>query len=167
LNGEVPETLVTGQTPDISQFCELEWYEWIKFYDSEAPFPDDKMVTGRYLGPSLDVGPAMTAKILKQNGERIHRSTYRALTDDEINDPVEQQERAEFDASIKEKLGPEAKPDDFSVDVDVETVTPHLDRYEDGETKPHIIPDRDEEDNFDVYIGAEVLLPFQGTEQTG
>ena len=31
LNGEVPETLVSGETSDISQFCELEWYEWVKF----------------------------------------------------------------------------------------------------------------------------------------
>ena len=36
---------------------------------------------GRYLGPAIDVGPALTAKILKANGEVVYRSTYRALTD--------------------------------------------------------------------------------------
>ena len=31
LNGKMPETIMSGETSDISQFCELEWYEWIMF----------------------------------------------------------------------------------------------------------------------------------------
>ena len=76
LNGEVPETIVSGETSDISQFCELEWYEWVYFRDTSVQFPEDKAVLGRYLGPSIDIGPAMTAKILKANGEVVYRSTY-------------------------------------------------------------------------------------------
>ena len=75
LHGEVPETIMSGETSDISQFCEFEWYEWVKFRDSAVQFPEDSLVLGRYLGPSIDVGPALTAKILKQNGEVVHRST--------------------------------------------------------------------------------------------
>ena len=29
------------------------------------------MVLGRYLEPSIDIGPAMTVKILKSNGEVV------------------------------------------------------------------------------------------------
>ena len=39
-----------------------------------------------YLGPSIDVGPAMTTKILMENGQVLHRSTYRLLTPDELLD---------------------------------------------------------------------------------
>ena len=35
LQGEVPETMVSGETTDISQFCEFGWYEWVKFRDTE------------------------------------------------------------------------------------------------------------------------------------
>ena len=84
LNGEVSETLVSGQTPDISHFTQHEWYEWVKFRDTKAPFPDTKYALGRYLGPSIDVGPAMTAKMLKANGQLLHRMTYHALTDREL-----------------------------------------------------------------------------------
>ena len=38
------------------------------FRDFAVTYPDDKLVLGRYLGPSIDVGPALTAKILKANG---------------------------------------------------------------------------------------------------
>ena len=54
---------------------------------------------GRYLGPSIDVGPALTAKIFKANDEVVHRSTYRGLTPEEV-----------FDEPIEIKLGPKASP---------------------------------------------------------
>ena len=42
--------------------------------------------TAQYLGPSIDVGPAMMAKMLKGNGQIMHRMTYQALTDHAQND---------------------------------------------------------------------------------
>ena len=30
LQGEVPETIVSGETSNISQLCDLGWYEWCK-----------------------------------------------------------------------------------------------------------------------------------------
>ena len=33
-----------------------------------APFPDDALKLSHFLGPGIDVGPAMTAKIFAQNG---------------------------------------------------------------------------------------------------
>ena len=41
LEGEVPETMMTGQTADISNLCEYEWYEWVMFRDALASYPDD------------------------------------------------------------------------------------------------------------------------------
>ena len=68
LQGKVPETLMSGETSDISQFCEFAFYDWIMFRDQPVAFPDDNPVLGRYLGPAIDVGPALTAKILEQMG---------------------------------------------------------------------------------------------------
>ena len=34
----------------------------------------------------INVGPAMTAKILTENGQVLHRSTYRLLTVEELLD---------------------------------------------------------------------------------
>ena len=74
LDGEVPKTVVSGETSDNSQFCELEWFKWVMFWDENAPYPDDLLKLVHYHEPSIDVGPAMTAKILTQNGHMFHRS---------------------------------------------------------------------------------------------
>jgi hypothetical protein len=154
LGGEVPETIMSGETSDISQLCELGWYEGCQFRDVAAPFPQDKIKLGRYIGPSVDIGPAMTAKVLKLNGQVIHMSTYRLLTPDEI---------AHFDKRITQKLGKSTHPDDIESDV---VETPVFERDEDdhdGEVKQ--APDQDDEEEATPeetgdYLGAEVLLPL-------
>jgi hypothetical protein len=102
LNGEVPETSVTGQPSDISPFAELGWYQWVKYWDLNESFPHHKEVLGRWLGPSGGVRPAMTSNILKQNGQMIDVGTYRPLNEDE---PGEITSRTTFDTKIKELLG--------------------------------------------------------------
>jgi hypothetical protein len=32
--GEVPETIMTGSTADISHICEFVWYDWVMFRDN-------------------------------------------------------------------------------------------------------------------------------------
>jgi hypothetical protein len=34
LEGKVPDTIVKGQTSDISPLAEYAWYEWVKFQDT-------------------------------------------------------------------------------------------------------------------------------------
>ena len=169
LKGETLECLINGETPDISEFAESKWYEWVKFRDAQVAFPDDNFVLARYLGPSFDIGPAMTAKLLKENGEYVHRSTYRGLTEDEIKDPLEIKARELFDIAINDRLGAEATIADFSKEeLDVETPINPL--YEDDCDKnlPHV-PDRDdiEDDHYDQYIGSDVLLPLGDKFKTG
>ena len=77
---------MSGEISDINQFYELDWFEWAMFQDETAPFPDDVLRLGCYLGPSIDVGPAMIAMILTQNRQVLHRSTYRPLTPDDKGD---------------------------------------------------------------------------------
>ena len=55
--------------------CEIGWCNWVMFRDMAMGFPEDKEVFGRYMGPSQDVGPATMAKILKENGVIMYRST--------------------------------------------------------------------------------------------
>ena len=104
---------MSGETSDISQFCEFAFYDWIMFRDQPVAFSDDNPVLGRYLGPVIDAGPTLTAKILKANGEVIYRSTYRALTDVERVNAAHVCRRVKFDLNILDKFGPETTPDDF------------------------------------------------------
>ena len=102
LQGQVPETVASGQTADISPFVEFPWYGWLKYWDASAAYPEPKEVLGRWLGPALDIGPAMCAKILKSNGQVLYMSTYRPLTDAKLIDKSEKAVRDIFDKLIKE-----------------------------------------------------------------
>ena len=167
LAGEVPETMVSGETSDISQFAEYRWYEWVKFRDTSVPFPDDKMILGRDLGPSIDIGPAMTRKVLKANGQVLHRSTVRPLTPDEWESPDEKKAHQEFDVSVHRVLGDSYSWEDFKDDPEMET--PSMDPYEDDQESKFEIPDIDDADpdTYDQYVNAEVLLPIGDREMTG
>ena len=103
-NGEVPETIMTRSTADISHICEFGWYDWVMFWDNVPSFPDNKLVLGRYLGPATDVGSALTAKILKSNGQTVCRSTLRHLNDEELHCPIQKELHRSFDESMTHHL---------------------------------------------------------------
>jgi hypothetical protein len=42
LEGQVPDTIVKGQTSDISPLSEYAWYYWVTFRDTGQSFPESK-----------------------------------------------------------------------------------------------------------------------------
>ena len=79
LNGQVPEAVVSGETADISPLAQFTWYKWVLFCDTWVTYSDTPMILGRALGPAIDIGPAVTRKVLKPNGQVDYQSTVRAL----------------------------------------------------------------------------------------
>jgi hypothetical protein len=63
------------------------------------------MILGRYLGPATDVSSALTAKILKLNGQYVCRSTLRHLTDEELQCSVHKTLCNDFMTSVIAALG--------------------------------------------------------------
>ena len=138
LDGEVPETIMSGETSNISQFCELKWFEWVMFQDKTVPYPNDHFRLGRYLSLIIDIGPALMAEIIKENGQVIHRSTYQAQTQDEWEWEEWKTECSLFTESLHQRLDPHAEVRDL-VKLGVED-TPQYNPYENelqnGETFP-------------------------------
>ena len=176
LRGQVPETIVSRrETSDISPFVEIGWYDWIMFRDTGVSFPHNREVLGRYLGPSIDIGPAMTAQILKDTRWVVHQSTYRTLTPDELASPSHGERRKKFDLAISSKLGKgyesersiEDNQDDTTL---VETPTYDLmdEDREDQEMQARKVRFDDELSSSmgDNYIGAEVTLVPAGEKWT-
>ena len=172
LRGEVPETLMTGNTADISKYCEHGFYDFIMFRDDKVKYPDDNPVLGRWLGPAIDVGSSMVAYIMKENGEVVCRSTYRALNELELASDVHLKKRQEYDEAIRVRYGPSADPTDFP-QINLED-TPTYDMYEDANTTANnnedglegspddelpineVIPTPEANDN---YVNASIVLP--------
>ena len=151
--------MLTGETADISEFAEFGWYDWIKFRNTVVVYPEDNLVLGRYLGPSTDIRPAMMAKILKSNGQYVHRTTLRGLTDEKVQarDEDESKLRKLFNNEIDRRLSPKAKKEDFEKD-NIELTDPEL--YEDDKQAENYAPDREDipDNAYNTYIGAELML---------
>jgi hypothetical protein len=170
LNEQVPETIVSGETADISPFALFAWYEWVMFRDTSVSYPDDPMILGRDLGPAIDIGPAMTRKILKANGKVVYRSTVRSLTPDELADETMKLKQKEYTELVNSALGDGFKYQDFVDDPELEHLgTPIYSLYadDDDDITPQVNDVDDEPepdaDTHDQYVGASVTLPIGDT----
>jgi hypothetical protein len=162
--GQVPETIMTRNTANISHIAEFRWYNWVTFCDNKPSYPDDKLILGHYLGSAIDTRSALTAKILKLNDVFVCRSTLRHLTDEELDSSVHNDMRHNFDELIEHRLGLAALPQDFPAEDlipdptyfdDTNAMNPE---YGDAEITPKI---------GDNYLSAKLLLPKDGVMVKG
>ena len=58
--------VATGFTPDISPYLEFTFYDPVYYYDESEKFPSSKEQLGRWLGPNINCGDAMTYYILTE-----------------------------------------------------------------------------------------------------
>jgi Reverse transcriptase (RNA-dependent DNA polymerase) len=173
LNGQVPETVMLGQTADISFIYGFAWYDWVYYNDPVIKFPEAKSVLGRYLGPTEpEAGSVLSAKILTNSGEVVRRNTFRVLTTEEQESESVKQAQATFNESVKKRLGNAfTTSDDVSAQLtfssltidDEESIcdnTDHLDTItgNSNDFDPEVI---------DGYISAQVLLPRDDQYQLG
>jgi len=183
LQSQVPETIITGQTEDISNLAEYGWYEWVKFHD----YISKEETLGRWLGPADEsVGSAMTSKILTKKCHIYITATLRPLTQEEWDSEGERRIRDDFDKTVNQRLGDPLTDEDI-VSVDPDAITPEFEPYSndvEGTKEPHPdadsihrpIPD-DEHDNIvedgdtpgvaDYYVGATVDIKHRGELRSG
>ena len=155
LQGEVPETIMTGQPSDISVLSEFKWYEWVKYKREDQSFPIGTYRLGRCLGPATNQGNKMSQFVLTEKGQVMPIQMIRKLTPSEMLNPSEVEKRKEFDAYIKQRYGDSITPPKEPID----------DIPNDYDWTSHIasdIPEVDDIDDYERYSNAEVLLPQNG-----
>jgi hypothetical protein len=103
LNGRTPHELVTGDTPDISEWTEFSFYQPVYYYQS-SDFPEPRGVLGRWLGVSHRVGQALCYWILTESAEPISRTTVQTIPGDELSSQRVQDLLTKFDKSVSERL---------------------------------------------------------------
>ena len=121
---------MTRQTADISNMCKYSWCEWFMFFYQHITYPYLPVILGRYLGPAIDVGSAITYKILKANGEYVFRTTVCLFNPTEISCSEHKQLWNNFDASVVEDLGPSTTISDSDY-KEYTDITPDFDYYDD------------------------------------
>ena len=170
LQGRVPAEIIEGNTPDISEYAQFDWYQLVWYVDPAVQFPNDARKLGRWIGVAHDVGSPMTFWVLPQTCRVLARSTVTSLTEDELSDPVVKARIVDLDLSIKAKMGDSLKDDE--IDEDLVDLIPHVpddiflpDPEIDPAESEAAMPEADEytPEGYDEYLTAEVLLPNMGT----
>ncbi len=137
--GKCGTTLIFDETADISHPVVFSFYDWVWFIlPKESKI--DRMTLGRWLGPSLDVGEALTYAILMPTAEVVHRSSVLPLTVEEKNSEETKMLKSKFGVGVTEsRLGDGTKGftvrdnnDEFSKYMEEEI--PHFEPYDDEET---------------------------------
>jgi len=102
--GRTPHEIVTGETPDISEYSCFQWYQPIWYLDN-ASFPESRKCMGHWLGVSHRVGQAMCFWIPTENGTVISRSSVQAITADELKTDAIREQLVAYDQAINGKIG--------------------------------------------------------------
>ena len=130
LQGEVSETIMIGQTADISNIYEYDWYEWVMFLDNVTSYPEDRRTLGRYLGPRIDVGSSLCYNILKADGNISCQSPFRYLILKELVDPIHIKQCDGLNTHISDRLAAAST----KVDFEPADLTPDCVYYEDSDS---------------------------------
>jgi hypothetical protein len=131
--------------------------------------PTDKMENkklARYLGPSHDVGQAMSSKLLTQKAQEISRTSVIPLSVEDKNNPAIQEKINEYNKSLEEALGERMA----GIPIDTDDEIPQFESY--GDESKGDEPTMDEADVLDYdeyhkFISAQVILPRSGEKAVG
>jgi hypothetical protein len=83
---------VTGETPDISEWVDFDFYDWIWYHDppdTMAETTEEIRKLGKWLGVANRVGSALTYWVLTEAAKVIARSTVQHVTaQEQLNDDI-------------------------------------------------------------------------------
>jgi hypothetical protein len=166
-----PIEIITGITPDISEYLDFHIYSWV-FYKTNAGLGPRQI--GRWLGVSHRRGPLMTYWILTNHGEVISCDSVQRVTNVEQDTDLLRTSTKEYTDQVNprltsttatvqiQNLNPEMlfdlsqEDDDFLRDFNRTIETSNL--------LPNGLPDTQHDIEHDSYINMEVGLRFDPEE---
>ena len=109
LKGKTPLGVLLGETPDISQYLDFAWYDWVWFKENAGlSIP----VIGRFLGIADTASNLMSYHILPESGVPIMAGTVQRMTYLERGMEVNKQRMRDYNQKIAVKF----KEDRISTD---------------------------------------------------
>ena len=173
--------MVTGETPDISEWIDFEFYDRVWFYDRKKMEMDDTgRKLARWLGVAHRVGSDLCYWLLLPSGKVIARTTVQHVTrEDMLNDDVRRM-IDEFDRNVDERLDDQAflaedpdatffLQDEFDdYDTSGVTTTPADDEYGDMLAPEALEADDMSDEIMDKYLNTELIFDMgTGAERRG
>jgi hypothetical protein len=104
VEGQVPVEAIKGNIPDILEYAQFDWYQYVWYHDPET-FPNDNRKLGRWIGVAHDVGAALMPWILPALCKPIAWSTVSPLMEEELRQETVKEEMKCLDEPIKALTG--------------------------------------------------------------
>ena len=101
LNGRTPIEVLMGETPDISEYLDFGWYDWV-WYKQEAGLGEAHI--GRFIGVSPSTGALLSYWILPASGIPIVRSTVQCITEIEKTMDAHRERMTAYNAKLAERF---------------------------------------------------------------
>ncbi|KAI2501269.1 Reverse transcriptase (RNA-dependent DNA polymerase) [Fragilaria crotonensis] len=169
--------IVTGETPDISEWIDFEFYDRVWYYDQKKIEIDGSgRRLARWLGVAHRVGSDLCYWLLLESGNVIARTTVQhVVRDDYLNNDVKT-EIESFDRAVDERLSDQNfmvnAADGFYIQDEFDEVpsgTVRTDEdYGDMDTPDTLDADDINDDVIDKYLNAELIFDVgTGSERKG
>ena len=167
LNGRTPLERVTGETPDISQYLDFGWYDWV-WYKENAGLDVPRL--GRFLGIADSYSNIMTYHVLPASGIPVAAGTVQRVTYVEQQTDSVRQRMSEFNRYIQDKF----KEGRLAVDGDKPVLDDWAELLDDDEDfaaefnrlfdNPDVAEADDsfDPDAFDQYLNMELAIDRGG-----
>jgi Reverse transcriptase (RNA-dependent DNA polymerase) len=97
-DGRTPLEVITGETPDISEYMDFDFYDWV-LYRSNAGLGEVEVA--RWLGVSHRVGRLMSYWLLPISGIPISATTVQRMTNDEKTTEEMQRRMAQYEEHLQ------------------------------------------------------------------
>jgi hypothetical protein len=169
LQGRTPMEIVTGETPDISEYLDFGFYDWV-WFKRDAGIGEIEI--GKFLGISSSTGSLMSYFVLPSSGVPVSRTTVQRMTEIEKQTDANRQRMADFEKAIADRY----KEGRLHTHGD----KPDLEQWSDLlETDPHFaeefaqtfdnpdVKEADDEfdpDSYDSYLNMEIAVDRDGQE---
>lgn len=164
--GRTPLEIVTGETPDISEYLDFSFYDWVTF-NINAGLGETQL--GRWLGVSHKIGQLMSYWILTPAGHVVSCVTVQRLTNLEQQTDKWKNEMQKYDVAIEKRFDTSSsKADKYygeapvwnrltTSDVDEEFIDEFNKVISDSNVKE--VDEEPTPDAFDPYVSMEIGLP--------
>ena len=157
---------ITGRTPDISEYCDFDFFDLVWYWRAPRPsLTEHDRELARWVGVANNIGSDMCYWLIPVSGIPIASTTVQHVTAEDMRDPDIRQRVEQFNQRLAQRLddtnfeiNPDRNPDDVYVDdIDETADVPEANDR----------PEADEVDDYDKWIGATFLLdPLRNPDNT-
>jgi hypothetical protein len=170
--GRAPIEIITGNTPDISEYLDFNFYNWIVFR-SNAGLGEAEL--GKWLGVSHRVGRLMSYWILPPSGIPVSVTTVQRVTNDEKNTDEMRDRMRRYDEKLvfetqSADLARDLRNVDSSKVIDAHNEDPNFYAKFTRVISDAALRPMDDDANIDVtsdqYVGLKLALSSGGDGET-